>query len=180
VAKQIIQRTGLRICGEPGILEGALDEAAMFQRASNASGDLLWRWLRRSFPGMAQEMMRTRHGWRAAMPVAMAFCQTSPVLAGQAPHDLDAVGTPVRAAPADPAIVQALPRISVPHVQRTIETLVGFGTRHALSSMITDLPPGQGANAAVDWIESELKRYGEPCGGSLRKFNVGFRRWPKH
>jgi hypothetical protein len=41
VAEQIIQRTGLRICGEPGILEVALDQAATFQRASNASGDLL-------------------------------------------------------------------------------------------------------------------------------------------
>ena len=41
VAQQIIQRTGLRICGEPGILEVALDQAATFQRASNASGDLL-------------------------------------------------------------------------------------------------------------------------------------------
>jgi hypothetical protein len=42
VAEQIIQRTGLRICGEPGILEVALDQAATFQRASNASGDLLY------------------------------------------------------------------------------------------------------------------------------------------
>jgi hypothetical protein len=33
VAEQIIQRTGLRICGEPGILEVALDQAATFQRS---------------------------------------------------------------------------------------------------------------------------------------------------
>ena len=45
VAEQIIQRTGLRICGEPGILEVALDQAATFQRASNASGDLLYQLL---------------------------------------------------------------------------------------------------------------------------------------
>ncbi len=37
VAEQIIQRTGLGICGEPGILEVALDQAATFQRASNTS-----------------------------------------------------------------------------------------------------------------------------------------------
>jgi hypothetical protein len=41
VAEQIIQRTGLRICGEPGILEVALHQAATFQRASDACGDLL-------------------------------------------------------------------------------------------------------------------------------------------
>ncbi len=40
-AEQIIQRTGLRICGEPGILQVALDQAATFQRAADASGDLL-------------------------------------------------------------------------------------------------------------------------------------------
>jgi len=33
VAEQVIQRAGLRICREPGILEIALDQAATFQRA---------------------------------------------------------------------------------------------------------------------------------------------------
>ena len=41
MAVQVIQRTGLRICREPGILEVALDQAATFQRSAYASGDLL-------------------------------------------------------------------------------------------------------------------------------------------
>ena len=45
MAEQIIQRTGLRICGEPGILEVALDQAATLQRAADASGDLLYQLL---------------------------------------------------------------------------------------------------------------------------------------
>jgi hypothetical protein len=40
-AEQIIQRAGLCVSREPGILEIALDQAATFQRAADASGDLL-------------------------------------------------------------------------------------------------------------------------------------------
>src|ERR1700748_3285914 len=82
-------------------------------------------------------------------------------------RDLDAVGAPIRPAPADPVIAHALQQISQQRIQHTIETLVGFHTRNTLSSMEKSLPDGQGINAAADWIESELKRYSTDCGGCL-------------
>ena len=48
-----------------------------------------------------------------------------------------------------------------------IKTLVGFGTRNTLSSMETDLPPGQGINAAADWIEAQFNYISRQCGGCL-------------
>lgn len=74
---------------------------------------------------------------------------------------------PLRPALPDPAIARALNRIQPPHIQQTIETLVGFGTRSTLSSMETDLPPGQGINAAADWIESQFNQISTECGGCL-------------
>lgn len=82
-------------------------------------------------------------------------------------RDLDAAGTPIRSAPADPRIEAALDQISAMRIQQTIETLVSFYTRNTLSSMETDLPKGQGVTAAADWIESELNRYSAACGGCL-------------
>jgi hypothetical protein len=87
--------------------------------------------------------------------------------AGAIVTDLHAVGAPIRPAPADPAIAHALQQISAQRVQHTIETLVGFHTRNTLSSMETDLPKGQGIQAAADWIASEFQRYSEACGGCL-------------
>jgi hypothetical protein len=81
--------------------------------------------------------------------------------------DMTAVGTPIRSAPADPAIAHALEQISSRQIQSTIETLVAFHTRNTLSSMETDLPENQGIRAAADWIESEFKRYSGACGGCL-------------
>ena len=63
--------------------------------------------------------------------------------------------TPVGPAPA----TRPLPgRSSHParQIEQTIKTLVGFGTRSTLSSMETDLPPGQGINAAADWIAGQF------------------------
>jgi hypothetical protein len=82
-------------------------------------------------------------------------------------RDLEAAGAPIRPVPADPAIAHALQQISAQQIQHTIETLVGFHNRNTLSSMEKDLPAGQGASAAADWIESELKRYSADCGGCL-------------
>ena len=111
--------------------------------------------------------MTTRRAWLAAIPLAMSCLTTTPGVAGDTPRDLNAVGSPLQAAPADPAIAHALAEISARHIRDTIETLVGFVTRHTLSSMVTDLPRGQGANAAADWIESEFKRYADACQGCL-------------
>jgi hypothetical protein len=82
-------------------------------------------------------------------------------------RDLDAVGSPIRSAPIDPVIAHALEQVSPQQIQHTIETLVSFHTRNTLSSMTKDLPAGQGASAAADWIESEFKRYSDACSGCL-------------
>ncbi len=119
--------------------------------------------------------MPIRLGWLAVL----ATLATSPTLAKDSPHDLDAEGSPVHVAPADPVIAHALSQVSARRIQDTIETLVGFGTRHTLSSMITDLPAGQGANAAADWIESQFKRYAEDCGGCLEVKRDAFTEGPE-
>ncbi len=82
-------------------------------------------------------------------------------------RDLDAVGAPIQPAPADPAIAKALAQVSPAQIQSSIEKLVSFHNRSTLSSMDTDLPPGQGVSAAADWIAGEFQRYSDACGGCL-------------
>jgi hypothetical protein len=60
-----------------------------------------------------------------------------------------------------------LTEISDAHIRKTIETLVGFGTRNTLSSMETDLSPGQGVTAAADWIFGQFEVISKDCGGCL-------------
>ena len=67
----------------------------------------------------------------------------------------------------DPAIADAIRTISPDAVRADIAKLVSFGTRNTLSSMDTDLPPGQGINAAADWIESEFHAISARCAGCL-------------
>ncbi len=68
---------------------------------------------------------------------------------------------------ADPAIAAALRTISPDAIHADIARLVSFGTRNTLSSTDTDLPPGQGINAAADWIESQFRAISANCGGCL-------------
>jgi hypothetical protein len=75
--------------------------------------------------------------------------------------------TPVSAATPDPAIVQALRSIDPARMEQTIDALVKFGTRNALTSMESDLPPGQGVEAAADWIEAQFKEISAQCNGCL-------------
>lgn len=74
---------------------------------------------------------------------------------------------PLSAPPPDPAIARAIRTIQPAQIEQTIKTLVGFGTRSTLSSMETDLPPGQGINAAADWIEAQFQQISHQCGGCL-------------
>uniref|UniRef100_E6Q0B6 Peptidase M28 n=1 Tax=mine drainage metagenome TaxID=410659 RepID=E6Q0B6_9ZZZZ len=76
-------------------------------------------------------------------------------------------GAPLKAAAPDPAIAAALREVSSARIQKTITTLVGFGTRSTLSSMETDLPPGQGVTAAADWIYGQFEQISKECGGCL-------------
>jgi len=74
---------------------------------------------------------------------------------------------PVAPAPADPAIARALEAIHAGAIEKTIQTLVGFGTRSTLSSMEKDLSPDQGINAAADWIAAQFDQISRQCGGCL-------------
>lgn len=75
--------------------------------------------------------------------------------------------TPLGPAPVDPAISRAVASIKPSQIHQTIEKLVSFGTRNTLSSMESDLPPGQGINAAADWIASQFEAISQECGGCL-------------
>jgi hypothetical protein len=92
---------------------------------------------------------------------------------GQAPSD-----TPIAPAPADPAIARALDTIQPERIEKTIETLVAFHTRSTLSSMNTDLPPGQGINAAAEWLKAEFGRISAQCGGCLEVHTDTFTEQP--
>ncbi len=69
--------------------------------------------------------------------------------------------------PVDPAIAAALKGIESARIEKDIAKLVSFGTRSTLSSMDSDLPPGQGINAAAAWVESEYQGISAQCGGCL-------------
>ena len=67
--------------------------------------------------------------------------------------------------PPPEAIVAEYARgVDAARMKRDVETLVGFGTRHTLSSQ-TD--PKRGIGAALDWTEREFKSFGlstvRPC-----------------
>ncbi|HEY6845523.1 MAG TPA: M28 family metallopeptidase [Terracidiphilus sp.] len=86
---------------------------------------------------------------------------------GSAQPDFLAGAKPIVAAPPDPAVARALETIQPANIEQTIKALVGFGTRNTLSSMETDLPPGQGINAAADWVAAQFERIAQKCGGCL-------------
>jgi hypothetical protein len=54
--------------------------------------------------------------------------------------------------------------VSQAQLRHTIETLVGFGTRHTLSSQ-TD--PKRGIGAALEWVRGEFQRDSAACGNCL-------------
>ena len=61
-------------------------------------------------------------------------------------------------------------KVSEQRLKGDVEKLVGFGTRHTLSSQ-TD--PKRGIGAAVDWGLAEFKRIGTKCGNCLEVLPVG-------
>ena len=92
------------------------------------------------------------------------------ILAGSpcpAQPDFQRYGKPAEPAPADPAIIKALDAIDPSRIEKMIRTLVGFGTRNTLTSMDSALPPGQGIDAAADWIAAQFAQIAQACGGCL-------------
>ncbi len=64
----------------------------------------------------------------------------------------------------DPTLRRILADIDPDRIRHTIETLVGFGTRHTLS---TQTDPHRGIGAARDWILHELRSYAAASGGRM-------------
>jgi len=73
---------------------------------------------------------------------------------------------------ATPLAAQTHPaeRVSEDRLKGDVETLVGFGTRHTLSSQDD---PARGIGAAVNWGLDEFRRIGAECGGCLEVLPVG-------
>ena len=86
---------------------------------------------------------------------------------GFAQADFAFHASPVTPAPPDPVIARALRTIQPARIEQTINTLVRFGARSTLSSMETDMPQGQGINAAADWISGQFDEISKQCGGCL-------------
>lgn len=59
--------------------------------------------------------------------------------------------------------------VSADRIEASIETLVGFGTRHTLSETQSDV---RGIGAARRWIEAEFNRISDDCGACLEVFTV--------
>jgi hypothetical protein len=97
------------------------------------------------------------------LALALPLCS----LLAHAQPDFLVHATPVTPATPDPAIASALQAIQPVHINETIKSLVGFGTRNTLSSMETDLPPGEGINAAADWVAAQFEQISHDCGGCL-------------
>ncbi len=76
----------------------------------------------------------------------------------------DGPGRLNRAQPADATLRGILRDVDPRRIRHTIETLVGFGTRHTLS---TQSDPDRGIGAARDWIFAELQRYAAASNGRM-------------
>src|SRR5512144_512775 len=82
----------------------------------------------------------------------------------EAPDWPDGPGRPDRPQQADATLQRILADIDPARIRHTIETLVGFGTRHTLS---TQTDPRRGIGAARDWIFAELQGYAAASGGRM-------------
>lgn len=60
--------------------------------------------------------------------------------------------------------------VSAERIERDIEKLVSFGTRHTLSETESDT---RGIGAARRWVEQEFRNISRDCGGCLEVFTVG-------
>ena len=101
------------------------------------------------------------------VPHIALICGLAISCTANAQPDYQLHAAPVGPASADPAIVRALNSIRPSQIDQTIKKLVSFGTRSTLSSMETDLPPGQGITAAADWIAEQYDAISRECGGCL-------------
>lgn len=71
----------------------------------------------------------------------------------------------------NPQIEKIVSEISAQNIEPIIRKLVGFGTRHTLSSQDD---PNRGIGAAARWIKEEMDRYSQASGGRLQVANDEF------
>lgn len=71
----------------------------------------------------------------------------------------------------NPQIEKIVSEISAKNIEAIIRKLVGFGTRHTLS---TQDDPNRGIGAAARWIKEEMDRYSQASGGRLQVANDEF------
>lgn len=71
----------------------------------------------------------------------------------------------------NPQIEKIVSEISAQNIEAIIRKLVGFGTRHTLS---TQDDPNRGIGAAARWIKEEMERYSQASGGRLQVANDEF------
>ncbi len=71
----------------------------------------------------------------------------------------------------NPQIEKIVSEISAQNIEAIIRKLVGFGTRHTLS---THDDPKRGIGAAARWIKEEMDRYSQASGGRLQVVNDEF------
>ena len=64
----------------------------------------------------------------------------------------------------NPQVESIVAEVSAERIERTVRTLVGFGTRHTLSDPDN---PARGIGAARRWIKGEFDRIAEETGGRL-------------
>ena len=64
----------------------------------------------------------------------------------------------------DARIYELIDAVSAERIERDIQTLVGFGTRHTLSDTVSDT---RGIGAARRWIKTEFDRISAAAGGKL-------------
>lgn len=69
----------------------------------------------------------------------------------------------------DPRIYRIVEAVSAERLRTDVEKLVSFGTRHTLSETESET---FGIGAARRWIEAELRRISETCGGCLEVITV--------
>ena len=87
----------------------------------------------------------------------------SQATAASAASDGTQSGLPHLRAP-DPALLALLRQIDPNRIQATIQTLVGFGTRHTLSSQ-TD--PVRGIGAATTWVTQQMNAIAATSNGNM-------------
>ena len=72
--------------------------------------------------------------------------------------------------PTPPALNALADEVSEEALRATVERLVGFGTRHTLSSRDH---PTRGIGAALTWTEGEFRRFSRECGNCLEVIRTG-------